>query len=201
MNRFPVRVTILRLLAAMGVIGYGCAASRYANGWWVSLTMSLLALTVGVVLLMALFRRGTVRAKAIGFLVGVIGYLTLLYAPWFSVQVGPYLVTSKLLDRMESAAASNPDIFIGRLLPSNTTTFWTADESGNFLFAGSTAARPASVILRTAFQTVAHLLLCLPFGLLFGWLSALFVAREHANQGASHADSLDPGSDGHGPDR
>jgi hypothetical protein len=96
---------------AMGVIFFiavGLAALRNANELWVG-TLSLLTLgLVGVAVLGMIHGRGARRAWWLGFFLFTVGYLTLVFGPWFSEQVGTNLATTQVLNHVHMRVISSP---------------------------------------------------------------------------------------------
>jgi hypothetical protein len=69
----------------------------YGNDWWLSglTTLTIFAWLGG--LLVVIFQQGRVRAAATGAVIAAAAYWLLALGPWFSTNVGPTLLTSRML--------------------------------------------------------------------------------------------------------
>lgn len=123
------------VLLAIGVLA---ACVWYANDWVVSslATATVLAWLAGW--LVVVYRRERVRAAAIGAVIAGGIYWMLVLGPWFNVNIGPTLLTSRLL-----AWISAPSVPAGQQLaiytsytPVNYTTGFPI-QSGDYLIGGS----------------------------------------------------------------
>lgn len=91
-------ITILApILAFMTWISLSVLLLLYGNDWWLSglLTLTVFAWLAG--LLVVVYQHGPVRAAAMGAVIASATYWLLALGPWFSTNVGPSLLTSRLL--------------------------------------------------------------------------------------------------------
>ena len=79
----------------------------YGNDWWLSglTTLTVFAWLAG--LLMVMFQQGRPRAAAIGAVIAAAAYWLLALGPWFGANVGPTLLTSRLLFHADSLLHGN----------------------------------------------------------------------------------------------
>src|SRR6185295_2795738 len=93
--------TGIAILAAFGVfmgwILLSLLLLLYGNDWWLSglTTLTVFAWLAG--LLVVMFQQGRIRAAATGAVIAAAAYWLLALGPWFSTNVGPTLLTSRLL--------------------------------------------------------------------------------------------------------
>lgn len=120
----------------------------YGNDWWLSglTTLTVFAWLGG--LLVVMFQQGRVRAAGTGAIIAAAAYWLLALGPWFSTNVGPTLLTSRLLARVDVMLHGNPQQL--------QTLAWTApvpySSTGNVYFGGSgvvTTGNPAGTIQTT----------------------------------------------------
>ena len=81
----------------MGWILLSLLLLLYGNDWWLSglTTLTVFAWLAG--LLIILYQQGPVRAAATGAVIAAAAYWLLALGPWFGANVGPTLLTSRLL--------------------------------------------------------------------------------------------------------
>ena len=81
----------------MGWILLSLLLLLYGNDWWLSglTTLTVFAWLAG--LLAVMFQQGRIRAAATGAVIAAAAYWLLALGPWFSANVGPTLLTSRLL--------------------------------------------------------------------------------------------------------
>ncbi|MFN0018678.1 MAG: hypothetical protein ACKVP0_10495 [Pirellulaceae bacterium] len=79
----------------------------YGNEWWLSgvVTLTVFAWLAG--LLIVLFQQGRLRVAATGAVISSAVYWMLTLGPWFSTNVGPALLTSRLLAHAEPLLRGN----------------------------------------------------------------------------------------------
>lgn len=79
----------------------------YGNDWWLSglTTLTVLAWLAG--LLVVMYQPGPIRAAATGAVIASAVYWMLTLGPWFSTNVGPTLLTSRLLAHAEPLLRGN----------------------------------------------------------------------------------------------
>jgi hypothetical protein len=89
--------SITELLGAVGFCAVGFASLLYASSPWagIAFSVALGSLTMGWIAI--IYRRNERRAFWVGFLICGWTYLGLIYCPWFSDNVGPQVVTTKIL--------------------------------------------------------------------------------------------------------
>lgn len=93
MGRYSLRVLfVVVLVAAVSCAGVLYFAALWATSAFLGSILVLLAALLGVV-----YRRGVDRAFWVGFAVFGGSYLLLVFGPWATVYIGPYLGTSTLL--------------------------------------------------------------------------------------------------------
>lgn len=80
----------------------------YGNDWWLSglTTLTVFAWLAG--LLVVMFQQGRLRAAATGAVIAAAAYWLLALGPWFSTNVGPTLLTSRLLAQVDVMLHGNP---------------------------------------------------------------------------------------------
>lgn len=81
----------------MGWILLSLLLLLYGNDWWLSGLTTLTVFAWLGVLLVVMFQQGRVRAAATGAVIAAAAYWLLTLGPWFSANVGPTLLTSRLL--------------------------------------------------------------------------------------------------------
>jgi hypothetical protein len=69
----------------------------YGNDWWLSGLTTLTVFIWLAGLLVVIYQQGSVRAAATGAVIASATYWLLALGPWFSTNVGPTLLTSRLL--------------------------------------------------------------------------------------------------------
>ena len=69
----------------------------YGNDWLLSGLTTLTVFVWLAGLLVVMFQQGRVRAAATGAVIAAAAYWLLALGPWFSTNVGPTLLTSRLL--------------------------------------------------------------------------------------------------------
>jgi hypothetical protein len=89
------------ILAFMTWIALSVVLLLYGNDWWLSglLTLTVFAWLAG--LLVVVYQQGPVRAAAMGAVIASATYWLLALGPWFSTNVGPTLLTSRLLSHAD----------------------------------------------------------------------------------------------------
>ncbi len=80
----------------------------YGNDWWLSglTTLTVFAWLTG--LLVVTFQQGRARAAASGAVIAAATYYLLALGPWFSTNVGPTLLSSRLLAQADVMLHGNP---------------------------------------------------------------------------------------------
>ncbi len=94
------RITIARLIAAIGFIGVCLAALRFATDWWASVVFTSTLLALALAATYAAQRRGPRRAFWSAFVAFGVAYMVLAFGPWCETAIRPRLATSKLLDTL-----------------------------------------------------------------------------------------------------
>jgi hypothetical protein len=92
------RFSIASLLAWVALLGLGIAALRSGSPLWANAWFSLAIGALTVAILAAVYRRGSRRAYWVGFASCGWVYMLLALGPWNESLVGPYLVTTAVLD-------------------------------------------------------------------------------------------------------
>lgn len=123
----------------------------YGNDWWLSglTTLTVFAWLAG--LLVVMFQQGRVRAAATGAVIAAVAYWLLALGPWFSVNVGPTLLTSRLL-------ASVDVMLHGNNQPAQAIT-WTYPPTQPAYINGGPAALYTSNTFQAAFVPQAYTLI------------------------------------------
>ena len=173
--------TIIAVLAPIGAFMSWILISvfllLYGNEWWLSglTTLTVFAWLAG--LLVVMYRQGSVRAAATGAVIASATYWLLAFGPWFSTNVGPTLLTSRLLasadvllhgnSQAQAVAVSYstppPAYVTGGSGVITTNTFQAAFVPQTYTLVASAAASPGG----TVFQTLGQWLftwLCAGFG-------------------------------------
>lgn len=113
----------------------------YGNDWWLSglTTLTVFAWLAG--LLVVMFQQGRLRAAATGAVIAAAAYWLLALGPWFSTNVGPTLLTSRGLARLDVLLHGNPQ--------QTQTLAWTRPQSTvsttPVYLTGSDGASPAQI--------------------------------------------------------
>ncbi len=81
----------------MGWILLSLLLLLYGNDWWLSGLTTLTVFAWLAALLAVMFQQGRVRATATGAVIAAAAYWLLALGPWFGANVGPTLLTSRLL--------------------------------------------------------------------------------------------------------
>jgi hypothetical protein len=91
------RLSIAGLLGVVGFCAAGFGSLLYASSPWAGMTFSVMlgCLTVGLIALACCGSER--RAFWIGFSITGWVYVTLIHGPWFAVEIGPRLTTTKML--------------------------------------------------------------------------------------------------------
>ena len=104
-----IRFSLAALMGAVAVVAFACAALRSASDLWASAALTLAVSLLFVGMLGVLFCRPQTRAFWSGFELFSWGYLVLVFGPWFNTNVGPQLLSTKLLgyvhEKVHSATA------------------------------------------------------------------------------------------------
>jgi len=101
MRRFSIRTLMTYLL----VPAAGLAVLRNSNAWWAGTMLFVAIAVLGISMVGAVIMRGRERSWWAGFSFFCGSYLVLTFAPGFSTEVMPRLVTTKLLEVMHSEFA------------------------------------------------------------------------------------------------
>lgn len=106
----PPKTRIAILAAVAGLLTWTLLAALlllYGNDWWLSglTTLTVLAWLAG--LLVVIYQQGGIRAAATGAVIASAVYWMLTLGPWFSTNVGPTLLTSRLLTQVEPLLRGN----------------------------------------------------------------------------------------------
>lgn len=80
----------------------------YGNDWWLSglTTLTVFAWLAG--LLAVIYQQGRIRAAATGAVIAAAAYWLLALGPWFSLNVGPTLLTSRFLASADALLHGTP---------------------------------------------------------------------------------------------
>jgi hypothetical protein len=103
------RITIARLIAAIGFIGLGLAALRFATELWASLVFTSTLLVLALAATYAAQRRGPRRAFWSAFVAFGVGYMVLAFGPWCETAIRPRLLTTKVLDALYPLVTPGPE--------------------------------------------------------------------------------------------
>jgi hypothetical protein len=95
-----MRLAHLSIAGLLGVVGFcavGFGSLLYASTPWAGMTFSVMlgCLTIGLIALICC--RSERRAFWIGFSISGWIYVILVHGPWFAVEIGPRLATTKIL--------------------------------------------------------------------------------------------------------
>jgi hypothetical protein len=105
------RKTRIAILAAVGGLLSWALLSvvllLYGNDWWLSGLTTLTVLVWLAGLLVVMYQQGPIRAAATGAVIASAVYWMLTLGPWFSTNVGPTLLTSRLLAIAEPSLRGN----------------------------------------------------------------------------------------------
>jgi len=93
--------TIFIVLVAAGICGVWSLLAilllLYGNEWWLSGLTTLTVFVWLAGLLAVAYQHDSARAAALGAVVAAFAYWLLALGPWFSTNVGPALLTSRIL--------------------------------------------------------------------------------------------------------
>ena len=92
-----VRFSFAGMMGIVVLIAFGCGALRSASDLWASAALTLAVAVLFAGILGVLFRRLDARAFWSGFALFGWGYAVLVFGPWLNTNIGPQLVTTKLL--------------------------------------------------------------------------------------------------------
>ncbi|MHB1560757.1 MAG: hypothetical protein ACYC61_25160, partial [Isosphaeraceae bacterium] len=98
------RLSIIGMMRLVILAAVGLTALRGANKVWAGVMLTLALGMTGIALLGAIFRHGRARAWWVGFSLFCGGYLVPAIGPWFRTEIRPVLVTTQLLEYIQSAA-------------------------------------------------------------------------------------------------
>ncbi len=161
------------ILAFMTWLALSVLLLLYGNDWWLSglLTLTVFAWLAG--LLVVVYQHGRVRAAAMGAVIASATYWLLALGPWFSTNVGPALLTSRLLsyaDTLLHGGAQQAQALIWTS-PTPISTIPLGGPGGGsgqftFLPQGMTVLGTPTPLGSSVFQSLGHWL--------FIWLVAAF---------------------------
>ncbi len=106
-----MKYSLFWLAVAFVFAAWFLAATVYASMWKASVCVSLTAAAIATSSLGAIMLRGRRRAFAIGCTWFMAGYLLLVYAPFSQRHIGPRLISTKLLGKLEELARRTPSVF------------------------------------------------------------------------------------------
>lgn len=106
------RISLKSLMLCVSLIAFGLAALRNANEIWAGVILMVTLGTLGTAMLGVICRRGTQRFGWIGFFVFDGGYLLLVYGPWFSSAIQPYMGTTKLFEYAHDSVVTPTTAYI-----------------------------------------------------------------------------------------
>ena len=135
------RVTFLSIVISLAILvlcGSVAACVWYANEWIASTLATVTVLAWLGLWLVAVYRREQVQAMAAGALVAGGAYWLLALGPWFNVNLGPTLLTSRLLAWLSAPTAQNGQQLA--VYTSYTPVSYTTGlpvQSGDVLLSGS----------------------------------------------------------------
>ena len=92
-----MRFSLLTLIGITTLAALACAALAKPSVDWLSIIVTLSALTWTVQVLRAILLDGAPRAAATGWLLFATTYLALIFGPWTQERVGPALATSQAI--------------------------------------------------------------------------------------------------------
>src|SRR5262245_21562855 len=93
-----MRYRLSTLLVAMAWVGLVCLALRSPSYWWSGVMFALLVLSLLTSVLVVIYRSGTSRAMAIGFLIFTAGYLSVERGYWPATPHGMSLPIDSLVN-------------------------------------------------------------------------------------------------------
>jgi hypothetical protein len=197
-----LKFSLRDLLILIAVISVACAALANAGIWWHSIVVTATLTGMTVLLIGGTLHAGPSRAFACGWLLFALGYLTMVFGPWFGNHLGSSLITTRGLAQIElHALGNNPS---PPVLDFNGGTIVDYDSDNSvdlgFVDAGTysntiwASARTSNVFSRswvtayTTFQSTGHWLLASAFGFCGAHLAKLlYLRREAANVKARHS--------------
>jgi hypothetical protein len=193
-----LRFSLRQLLFLVAFAAVACGALSQPSHFWHSVVVTGAALFLVAMLVSAVVGQAALRAFAVGWLVLAVGYLAIVLGPWTGLHLGPRLLTSKAIARLELAWHGNqpsPPLF------GSPTQIWTDYDvnqinlnvgvptqgyvnindasllSGGRLVVVGNSLRPvqeASAVSSnyTVFQATAHWLVAVFLGQIGGWFAA-----------------------------
>jgi hypothetical protein len=194
------RNLIISLIAASGGLLTWSLLSLllllFGNDWWLSGLITLTAFAALTGLLAAVYQQGRVRAAVTGAVICGGAYWLLALGPWFSANIGPTLLTSRLLAHVDillhgapqqtqslawTSYPPNQPVFVtdGSGVITTNTLQATITPQANIAIVNTLAAPPGS----TVFQALGHWLL-IWFCAATGSCSALFMTRRREQKNA-----------------
>lgn len=174
------------IMALMSWIFLSMLLLLYGNDWWLSglTTFTVFAWLAG--LLVVIYQQGPVRAAATGAVIASSTYWLLALGPWFSANVGPTLLTSRLLSHADMLLHGGvPQTqTLAVLAPSPSTIY---QSGGPYNISGSGAypwfiPTPSAIAAPTphngsAFQPLGHWLLIWLAAAVGGWAALVMHMR------------------------
>lgn len=123
-----MRFSLVGLLGAVMLCAVAIASLRFANELWacVVFTATVAALSFGCLALLCSIAS---RPLWIGFTLFGWGYLALAFGPWFGQNVGPFLLTTRLLNAVQSSLQTSIPVSVaspgsagggGAMMPGNS---------------------------------------------------------------------------------
>jgi len=179
-----VKFSLRSLIVVTAFAGLASAALAKPSGDWLTVVVSLAAITFVIQILRALFQSGESRAAAAGWLLFATAYLLLVFAPWTRAQIGPGLLSSQALSVVRPQATPPPtDIdlalsWTGSTIIGNSSAY-TINVNSNTSYALMQSllqpSPPNELIHATFFYLSGHWL----SAWLAGWIGALVAAAFH----------------------
>ena len=181
-----LRFSLRDLLLLIAVICIACAALANTGIWWHSVVVSATLLGMTSILIWGVLRPAESRAWTCGWLLFSVGYLALIFGPWTRTSLGPNLITTKGLGRLEYASRgdnSSPQVLTPGSMPVDYDGDGYIDLSSTGRINLNTLAYPLWMDYSnslgggggqsfTTFQSTGHWLLASVFGYLGAFLAA-----------------------------
>jgi len=201
------RLSLREFFVLFAAVAAGCAALRYANGWWLGAVGLVVMLAFMAQAITALVDRGPRQAFALGFVACLASYLSIF---WMETEIHPYQArfpTSRLLrtafesvrERLYIDESTGDEVTQSNLPPLasiDEDTSWTivpAPGQGGGMWQQPTPRRYGGTVgvnfrrigdrpPREQFMPLGHLLWALAFGYIGGHFGRYVYSRRMREQ-------------------
>lgn len=183
-----LKFSLKDLLLLTALISVACAALANAGIWWHSIVVTATLSGMTGLVIWGTLHRGSRGAFAAGWLLVSVAYLSLIFAPSVTNNLGAHLITTKGLALLEARALGNqpspPVLPAAPWMDLNANYNGVVDYSyvlnltaGPYALAGNTLWSSATTNGISTFQSTGHWLIASTLGFCGGHLAAFLWLR------------------------